>query len=510
MASLGFIQYINKYRFFILSILFIIGLYFFLRLYDLTSLPLFIDEVSYVRWGILAQTDATQRFISLTDGKQPLFVWIMWPLVKVFSDPVVAGRMVSVVSGFLTIVGLFCLTKVLFKRNAIAVVTSFIYLLVPMTLLYDRLALYDSLVASLTVWSLFFLVLLVRLVRLDVAILLGYVFGLGLLTKSSIQLVMVLSPVALLLSPGLTKKRLLRLGGLFFVSIIIAFFIAQIMRLSSYHHMIGTKNTVFVYSLSEILQNPPLGVWFTNIHDLSAWFVSYMTLPILLIGILSFVLIKRDTKEKLFLLLMSILPLLSVVVLGKLIYPRYILFMLVTFLPLAGYGIWALYSQIEKKMISLALIFLIFLPSIYIDGFILKDMPNAPIPQADSLQFANSWPSGYGMMDVIRFIDARSQEGTVYLATEGLYGSLPTTLAAIYLEHNHEVVRFPIDHPLPKKLPQELMWQAEKHPVYIVLNIEQQAPSTWPVQLVERYRKGKGEYYLSLYQLKLPSSPSEK
>jgi hypothetical protein len=89
-------EFIKQRKILILATLFIIALYFFLRLYHLTSLPLFIDEAIYIRWGTIARLDATQRFISLTDGKQPLFVWIMWPMVKIFSDPIIAGRIVSV------------------------------------------------------------------------------------------------------------------------------------------------------------------------------------------------------------------------------------------------------------------------------------------------------------------------------------------------------------------------------------------------------------------------------
>src|SRR5258708_29055975 len=84
----------------------IIALFLITRFYNILSLPIFTDEAIYVRWAQIAKNDAAWRFISLTDGKQPMFVWIAMILVKFIHDPLLAGRLVSVGAGFISLVGL--------------------------------------------------------------------------------------------------------------------------------------------------------------------------------------------------------------------------------------------------------------------------------------------------------------------------------------------------------------------------------------------------------------------
>ena len=62
-------------------------LYLLVTFYNLTSFPIFVDEAIYGRWSQIALHDAAWRFISLTDGKQPLFMWMTMPMFKLFIDP---------------------------------------------------------------------------------------------------------------------------------------------------------------------------------------------------------------------------------------------------------------------------------------------------------------------------------------------------------------------------------------------------------------------------------------
>src|SRR3989344_4171474 len=89
--------------------------YFTLRLTNLANLPIFTDEAIYIRWAQIAKQDASWRFIALTDGKQPLFVWTAMITLRLIADPLVAGRMVSVIAGFGSLAGIFFLGRELFK-----------------------------------------------------------------------------------------------------------------------------------------------------------------------------------------------------------------------------------------------------------------------------------------------------------------------------------------------------------------------------------------------------------
>src|SRR3989344_604539 len=128
----------------------LILLYLFTRLYNILSLPIFTDEAIYIRWSQIARQDPNWRFISLTDGKQPMFVWIAMILMRFITDPLLAGRFVSVIAGLGTTIGMFFLGRELFKNKWIGLLCSFLYVIYPMALVYDRLALYDSLVGMFT------------------------------------------------------------------------------------------------------------------------------------------------------------------------------------------------------------------------------------------------------------------------------------------------------------------------------------------------------------------------
>ena len=120
----------------------------FIRVYNLTLLPVFVDEAIYVRWAQVMRAESTLRFLPLSDGKQPLFMWLVIPFLKLFSDPLLAGRLVSVASGAATLVGIFLLSYALFKSKKVAIVAALIYAVSPFSFFFDRMALVDSLLSS--------------------------------------------------------------------------------------------------------------------------------------------------------------------------------------------------------------------------------------------------------------------------------------------------------------------------------------------------------------------------
>ncbi|MBI2195608.1 MAG: glycosyltransferase family 39 protein [Candidatus Levybacteria bacterium] len=238
---------LGKYKVEIIAALLLVPSYLFLRLYNIMSLPLFTDEAIYVRWSQIARFDASWRFISLTDGKQPSFVWLTMTIMRFVDDPLLAGRLVSVIAGLATMIGLYLLGRELFKNKWIGLVSSFLYLIFPMALVYDRMALYDSLVGMFMVWSLYLTVLLVRTVRPDVALILGMVIGGGVLTKTSAFFSVPLLFATYLIFDWRQKanERLPKLVGLSLTAIIMAFAFYSILRLSPFYHIISDKPSVF-------------------------------------------------------------------------------------------------------------------------------------------------------------------------------------------------------------------------------------------------------------------------
>ncbi len=254
----------KKYSPYIFATIGIFAVFFATRLFNLLSLPIFTDEAIYLRWAQIANNDPNWRFISLTDGKQPLFIWITMVAMRIFEDPLFAGRFVSVMSGFITTIGLFFLGREIFKNTAIGFITASIYVLYPFALIYDRMALYDSIVAMFSVWITYFSILLVRLKRLDVAMILGMVTGLSVLNKSNGFFGIYLLPFSLLLvnlKEKKIKEKVAKWVGLAAVATVITYAMYSILRLSPWFYMIDQKNTTFVYPLREWLSHPFQSFW---------------------------------------------------------------------------------------------------------------------------------------------------------------------------------------------------------------------------------------------------------
>lgn len=268
----------SKYRYLIATII-LIGAYCLTRLINLSALPIFTDEAIYIRWSQIGGNDANWRFISLTDGKQPLFTWIMMVMLRFFTDPLIAGRMVSVVSGFFSLLGLAFLSYEIFKSKKIMYTAMFLYIITPFNLMYDRLAVYDSLSGAIALWSIFLAIKLVTKVRLDTALLFGMSLGFGMLNKTSGFIAVYLLPTTLLLFDWKGKQRtrtLISWIGLAIISFVVSQGIYGILRLSPFYHMIAQKDFVFVHPFKNWYFLYPFFIG--NLKGLLEWMIGYLTI----------------------------------------------------------------------------------------------------------------------------------------------------------------------------------------------------------------------------------------
>ena len=102
-----------------------------LRVVSLDKLPVFADEAIYVRWAQVMRAESTLRFLPLSDGKQPLYMWILMPVFKVVSDPLLAGRLLSAILGCFGIFGVGWLAFLLFKNKRLSLMTMLVYAVIP-------------------------------------------------------------------------------------------------------------------------------------------------------------------------------------------------------------------------------------------------------------------------------------------------------------------------------------------------------------------------------------------
>ncbi|MEK7186134.1 MAG: glycosyltransferase family 39 protein [Patescibacteria group bacterium] len=495
-----------KYK---LEILIVFGLgilYFLLRLYNIMSLPIFTDEAIYVRWSQIARQDAAWRFISLTDGKQPMFVWIAMNIMRIVDDPLLASRLVSVFAGFFTMIGLFFLANELFKNIRIGLISAFLYVIYPFALVYDRMALYDSLVGMFIIWGLYFEVLLIRRLRLDIALILGMIIGGGILTKTSGFFSIYLLPSTLLLF-GFERKnvisKLLKWIILSLITVSVAYGFYFILRLSPFFYIIGEKNALFVYPISEWMMHPFTYLQ-SNLSGLWNWFITYFTWPVFLLTILSFFINFKFLREKLLLVIWFLIPFVALIFFGKTIYPRFIFFMTLPLLPLVGFSIFSMFERLKNKYLSLLIIgvFLIFF--FKADYFVLTDFKNAPIAGPDLGQYINDWPAGGGIKEIVSYLDHESKKQKIFVVSPGTFGSLPTYSVEIYLGTNKNIDKQGI-FPVPSEIPKEFIEKSKKMPVYVFVSSQKEFEDLiklWPVEEVLRVSKGRESSYSILYIVK--------
>ncbi len=468
------------------------------RLVNILKLPIFTDEAIYMRWAQIALHDASWRFISLTDGKQPLFIWFTALTMKFLHNPLLSGRLVSYLSGLVGMTGLLFLGWELFKKKSIGFISALLYIISPFFLWYDKMALMDSLLSAFYVWSIYFTILLVRYLRLDLALILGLTTGGAILTKTSGFFSLYLLPMAIFLLPK--KKPLINLfkfSVLSIVTIIFAVMLYNILRLSPWFYIITQKNQSFIYSFSEIINNP-FQYFFGNINSLISWWLSYFTIPFTVVLVVGLILSrKHHLTEKIMLLSYFTIPFIALAFFGKVLYPRFILFMTVALIPLTAYSLLTILSHFKKTTYKIFVISMIFAYPVYIGTNIVLNPLNASLPISDRKQYLDEWPSGYGVNEVIDFLKEEKERQPIFVATEGTFGLFPYSLELEF--YSDPKIKIKGYWPLPTF--QQLIYESEGRPSYLILKESQEPPLNWTVTLVNQYRRGKGSTFLKFYKI---------
>jgi len=491
-----------------ISVLFLIVLYFFTRFFHILTIPIFTDEAIYIRWAQIAKQDANWRFISLTDGKQPMFIWVLMVVLKFIKDPLLAGRFVSVLAGIATTAGLYFLGAEAFKNKWVGFLSAFFYVIYPFGIVYDRMALYDSMVGAFAVWSLYLEILLVRNVKTNLAYLSALVIGGALLTKTNAFFDLYLLPFSLILFDWKSKERMQKLikwSGLAILVAGLSYLYYSILRLSPFFHIIDEKNTIFVYPFREWLSHP-LTYFVSNWKGLFNWLLLYMTFPMLILLIASFFLNKKYLKEKILLFIWFFAPFLFLALFGKTIYPRFILFMTLPLIPIIVDSAIHLSTKLKSRSAVVLLGIVLLAMPLWADYKIYTDFGHAPIPRSDKDQYSNDWPAGGGVKESVDFFNKEAEKGKIYIATEGTFGLLPYALEIYLVENpNIKIVGY---WPMNEDVFQNLIKISKEQPTYFVFyqpcpncsgfNL---APTTWKMKTVLSYPKQNPRRFYTVYQV---------
>ena len=400
----------------------LIALFLAIRLINLDHFPIFSDEGIYLNWAKIAKNDANWRFISLTDGKQPLQTWLTIPLLHFFpANALLAGRLMSVGTGLIALAGMFTLLFYVFKKRT-AYIGAFLYIITPYFIFYDRMALIDSGVNAFFIWILFFSVLLVRTNRFDVSLLFGILGGIGLLAKSSVQLFLGLSVFAPILIWERNKKDFRSRAINFIILLGVAVFIALVMyniqRLSPFFAYIKQKNFTFIMSPQEFIA-APFSVIFRNIWLVPYYVFSELSYAVGVVGLIGYgLLFKRDKRLFIYMLLWFTIPFLAVGFFSKVLFPRYIIFFGTLLTIMAAYAL----GELKNKKLVYGGFSIIVVSVLYFNYTLLFNNANIPFPDVDRGQYIEAWPSGWGAKEIMEYARERSKEKHVIIMAEGNFG----------------------------------------------------------------------------------------
>jgi len=475
----------------------IVILFFLLRLTNLTLLPVFADEAIYIRWAQVMRAEPTLRFLPLSDGKQPLFMWLTIPFLKFLADPLLAGRLLSVFSGLGSLIGLFLLTNELLKKKDVSLLAAFFYAVVPFFVFFDRMALVDALLLAFAVWTAYLGVLLARSLRLDLAMITGMFLGGALITKSPAVFFAILLPFSLFLSrkKKATKENLplylIKVLGLGLVVYVFAFSIYNLLRLGPNFHLIAIRNKDYVFSLREAWQHPFDPFQF-HLREIFFWFGNLLTWPIFLAGFGGIILgLRKHFRVTLFLLLWTLFPLLVEAELAKVFTPRYLLFTAWPWLILAALtaaGLIDSLKTVSRKAWFLVLI-LLTANCLWYDFFLLTRPAAAPLPRKMRSGYLEEWTAGQGIREIADLIKKKAEKTSVFVGTEGFFGTLPDGLQ-IYLEKVPRVTVVGVGYPI-SGVPESLINSLADNEVYLVVNQSrlQIPPNAYGLELVKAYPK---------------------
>ncbi|MBI3485327.1 glycosyltransferase family 39 protein [Candidatus Daviesbacteria bacterium] len=460
-------NFILKNKFYLLGLISLGILYFLIRLPNLTLQPIFADEAIYIRWAQVMRAESTLRFLPLSDGKTPLFMWVMIPLFKIFSDPLLAGRMLSVFSGFLTFFGGVYLAWRHFNRS-VALLVGFILVIAPMIVFFDRMALVDSLLSAFSMWALILSLELIKYQRIDLAMFLGYIMGGSLLTKPPGFFNLINLPTSLLIFDFSSRdrpKRLAKILGLWIIVFVITMVIYNVLRLGPGFSNLNSRNQDYVFSPTILLYRP-LDPFIPHFHDLLDWLPKILTLPILFLSLGGiFWSIYKKNRLALVILFWSLIPLIIQMALLRTFTARYILFSFPPLLILAGWFLSELLSFRNKWFLSLSAVVILMIQPLVFDYYLLIDPSQANLPREERRGYLEDWTAGYGLKQIASFLDLESKKSPIVVGTEGSFGTLPDGLQ-IYLDKNRQVSIVPGKATVSA----ELRSAANSHPTFFVAN----------------------------------------
>jgi len=171
------------------------------RTVNLLGLDPFVDEASWTDWAFrLFDPTAPRTWIIpvVTDGRPPLFVWLMVPFGALVDNGILAGRLTAAVAGAVSAAALYALGREVASRT-LGVNAAILWAVSPYSVLFARIAADDALLTLLTILVTWTSVCLARRPTTTSGALCGLSLALAVLAKTTGVMLAVAPPLAIVM-----------------------------------------------------------------------------------------------------------------------------------------------------------------------------------------------------------------------------------------------------------------------------------------------------------------------
>lgn len=422
-----------------------IFLFLVVRLTNITSFPLFIDETTHI---FLA--DATldgDIFVGLRETHKQIYIWLTALAFQFFNDPILAARVVSVLAGLVSSGIGYKLAEVFYPNRQIGYLALLFYLISPFVVLYDRMAMADSMQAMLMGASLLASFYLWRYPSTQSALILGIVFGLATFNKGYAALYYP-APIFfwLVLGRGISWRQIIKLLAITYAMASVAWLLLFSIGWHIYLRDLMTKSIANASDESHFLIRFSDAIWlFTD------WLSIYLTLP--LVGLLIFTLvtavIKQD-KPVIALALVSVSYLFIMALTFVELRSRYILPVIIPLSVIVARGIDHLAELVPNfvrkfrsdnngripmspKLWQVVLFAVFGIASLRFSYLIISKPDQAPLPDSDKYEYVIRAQSPYGYREAAQLITELVQRHGRLIYLQHSLPSPPEVIVRAYL-----------------------------------------------------------------------------
>lgn len=490
------ISIISKHK----NIFILLVVYFILHLPNLTGISIFNDESIYLDWAWSHTHMPGHLYDSLLDAKQPFIIWIFAIFINFFSDPLFAGRLASALIGALTLFGVYLTAKKLFNEK-VAFFAGLIFSISPLIVFYNRQALMESGVMCVGIWSFYFFLNLINKPSYKNAIVLGIIFGIGFMIKTS-SLLFLVSALLIILYLSVIRKKGLLLARYFWVlaSFIVFNFIIFINPV--FWENIST-NTRYSLSFAEIILFP-FDVWLKNTYgflEISSVFMTPVIFISSLIGI--YLMLKHKSKNGMLFIIYFAAALFFEIFLAKSQSTRYIVSFLIFLIIPSAVVLNNLWNGVVWKKITSVLflafpfiitVVLIFNPAFYI-------IQSSKISRFSEMAYITGQTSGFGIKEAVDYIKNNASSSKPNMILFGLNLGNPENAINLYSSLDNRLYGMRIDRSFFQDI-ENYQCLTSDYPVFFVTRQDQLLGMDNYFTVVQEFPNPYSKYAIRIYTLK--------